>query len=71
MVQGEYAAMRDVQITPKKEECVSDMVQKSKDAATKDAQTRFRKEECVSDMVPRHIAVMRAVQIRYRKEEFV
>ena len=75
MVQrGILAAMKDVPIMLRKEECVGDMVQRSllSAAAMKDATTTYRKEEYVLDMVQRSSsAVMKDVPITPSKVEFV
>ena len=48
-----YAAVEDVQIMLRKEECVEDTGQKSSYAAVKDAQIMLRKEECACGTVQR------------------
>jgi hypothetical protein len=44
--QRRNAAVKDVQIMLKKEECALSMGQRSSDAAVKDVQIMLRKEEC-------------------------
>ncbi len=62
--------LKDAQNKLNREECVSNMEQRSSDAAPKDVQIKFNKEECVSDMEQREsYAAKKNVQIKSSMEE--
>ena len=65
-----YAAVMDVQMKLRKEECAGSMGQKPNFAAVMDAQIKFGKEECVLGMEQRgNYAAVKDAQIKLRKEE--
>ena len=60
------AAVKDVRIILKKEECALGMEHSAKDAAVKDAQMKRRKEGCVLGMGQRSFAAEKDAQTMLR-----
>ena len=69
--QRSNVALKDAQMEPSKEECVSNMGQWSNGVAVKDAQIESSREEFAKRMGQRsNNAVVKDAQIKLRKEEY-